>query len=158
MLGKSHLFYGLTTGAALALALVHPWQSLAGAEAVVAGGIGSLLPDLDEPGSTISNAPRILGRHAQRLLRQSTRHTPLRLLGVLAGALIGLLAGVLNVVSRLLSRLVRFVAGGHRHRCRWPLRVQRRWNGPTCRRSSLAAALTCAAIIGPSSVLRLGSA
>jgi membrane-bound metal-dependent hydrolase YbcI (DUF457 family) len=77
------------------------------------------LPDLDEPGSTISNAPRILGGMARRLLRRATRHTPLRLLGVFAGLLVGLVAMVLNVVSRTLSSLVRLVAGGHREGSHW---------------------------------------
>src|SRR5205823_6213764 len=85
MLGKSHLFYGTTAGAILALALAHPPHAWLLAEAAVAGGIGGLLPDLDEPGSTISNAPRILGRVARRLRRRPTRHTPLRLLGTRPG-------------------------------------------------------------------------
>jgi inner membrane protein len=119
MLGKSHLFYGTTAGAILALALAHPPHAWLLAEAAMAGGIGGLLPDLDEPGSTISNAPRILGRVARRLLRRATRHTRLRLLGTLAGLLVGLIATVLNVVSRMLSWLVRLVAGGHREGSHW---------------------------------------
>ncbi len=119
MLGKTHLFYGATAGAVLALALAHPPHLWLLAEAAVAGGIGGLLPDLDEPGSTISNAPRILGGMARRLLRRATRHTPLRLLGALAGLLVGLVATVLNVVSRTLSWLVRLVAGGHREGSHW---------------------------------------
>src|SRR5918911_5406588 len=119
MLGRSHLFYGTTGGAVLALALAHPAHVWLLAEAAAAGGIGGLLPDLDEPGSTISNAPRILGRRARRLLRRATRHTPLRLLGALAELLVGLVATVLNVVSRTLSWLVRLVAGGHRDGSHW---------------------------------------
>jgi membrane-bound metal-dependent hydrolase YbcI (DUF457 family) len=119
MLGKSHLFYGTTAGAVLALALAHPPHVWLLAEAAAAGGIGGLLPDLDEPGSTISNAPRILGGMARRLLRRATRHTPLWLLGVLAGLLVGFVAMVLNVVSRTLSSLVRLVAGGHREGSHW---------------------------------------
>ncbi len=119
MLGKSHLFYGVTVGAAAVVALAHGVRPLPLAEGIAAGAVGGLLPDLDEPNSTISNAPRILGRRAQRLLRRTTRWTPLRPLGLLTGALIGLAAAVLNVVSRLLSRLVRFVAGGHREGSHW---------------------------------------
>lgn len=119
MLGKTHLFYGVTSGAVVALALLHRAQPLPLAEAAVAGGIGGLLPDLDEPGSTISNAPRILGNLARRLLRRATGHTPLRLLGVLAGALVWLLATILNALSRLLSHLVRLVSGGHREGTHW---------------------------------------
>ncbi len=119
MLGKSHLFYGGTAGAVAALALLHRAQPLPLAEAIAAGGVGGLLPDLDEPGSTISNAPRILGNTARRLLRRATGDTPLRLLGWLAGLLVRLAAGVLNVLSRLLSRLVRFVSGGHREGTHW---------------------------------------
>jgi inner membrane protein len=119
MLGHTHLLYGVTAGAVLALALAHPARSALLAEAAVAGGIGGLLPDLDEPGSTISNAPRILGGMARRQLRRATAHTPLRLLGALAGLLVGLAATVLNVVSRTLSWLVRLVAGGHREGSHW---------------------------------------
>jgi LexA-binding, inner membrane-associated putative hydrolase len=119
MLGKSHLFYGTSAGGVLALALAHPPHVWLLAEAAAAGGIGGLLPDLDEPGSTISNAPRILGGMARRLLRRATRRTPLRLLGVLAGLLVGFVAMVLNVVSRTLSSLVRLVAGGHREGSHW---------------------------------------
>lgn len=119
MLGKSHLFYGLTAGAVLTLALAHATTPLPLAEGAAAGGLGALLPDLDEPGSTISNAPRILGRMAQRLLRRATRGTPLRLLGWLAGLLVGLAAAVLNMVSRALSRLVRLASGGHREGSHW---------------------------------------
>src|SRR2546421_9074009 len=119
MLGKTHLFYGATAGAVLALALAHPPHLWLLAEAAVAGGIGGLLPDLDEPGSTISNAPRILGGMARRLLRRATRHTPLRLLGALAGLLVGLVATVLNVVTRTLSWLGRLDAGGPRACPHW---------------------------------------
>ena len=119
MLGKTHLFYGTTAGAVVALALAHPAHAWLLAEAAVAGGIGGLLPDLDEPGSTISNSPRILGGMARRLLRRATRHTPLRLLGALAGLLIGITATVLNALSRALSWLVRLVAGGHREGSHW---------------------------------------
>src|SRR5207253_2677380 len=104
---------------AMALALAHPTHSWLLAEAAVAGGIGGLLPDLDEPGSTISNSPRILGGMARRLLRRATRHTPLRLLGALAGLLVGIVATVLNAVSRTLSWLVRLIAGGHREGSHW---------------------------------------
>lgn len=119
MLGKTHLFYGLTAGAAAALALVHPVSTLPLAAAVATGAVGGLLPDLDEPGSTISNTPRILGKQAQHLLRRATGGTPLRVLGLLAGAVIGLLAGILNVLSRVLSHVVRFVSGGHREGTHW---------------------------------------
>jgi membrane-bound metal-dependent hydrolase YbcI (DUF457 family) len=119
MLGKSHLVYGTSAGAVVALALAHPPHVWLLVEAAAAGGIGGLLPDLDEPSSTISNAPRILGGMARRLLRRATRHTPLRLLGVLVGLLIGLVATVLNVVSRTISWLVRLIAGGHRDGSHW---------------------------------------
>lgn len=124
MLGKTHLFYGVTAGAAVALALAHPThlqaaQTLPAAEVLAAGAFGGLLPDLDEPGSTISNAPRILGGLARRLLRRATGETPLRLLGWLAGALLGLVAALLNLVSRALSWLVRRVSGGHREGSHW---------------------------------------
>ena len=119
MLGKTHLFYGVTAGAVLALALAHPAHAWLLAEAGVGGGIGGLLPDLDEPGSTISNAPRIVGRIARRLLRRATARTPLRLLGALAGLLIGIVATLLNVASRTLSWLVRLIAGGHRESSHW---------------------------------------
>jgi membrane-bound metal-dependent hydrolase YbcI (DUF457 family) len=119
VLGKTHLFYGLTAGAALVLALAHPSHWLYLAEGTLAGGVGALLPDLDEPGSTISNAPRIMGRTARRLLRGATRQTPLRLLGQLVGLLIGLIATILNVLSRGLSHLVRLVSGGHREGSHW---------------------------------------
>lgn len=106
-------------GAAVAVILMHPARPVAVVEAAVAGGMGGLLPDLDEPGSTISNAPRILGRITQRSLRRATKRTPLRLLGVLAGWLIQLAAALLNIVSHALSKLVRFVSGGHREGTHW---------------------------------------
>jgi len=119
MLGKTHLFYGVTAGAAVALALAHPARPLPLVEGALAGAFGGLLPDLDEPGSTISNAPRILGKMARRRLRRATRRTVLALPGLLVGAIIGLLAAALNLLSRALSRLVRFVAGGHREGSHW---------------------------------------
>lgn len=119
MLGKTHLFYGVTSGVALTLALLHPVQAVPYGEAALAGAVGGLLPDLDEPGSTISNAPRILGAMGRRLLRRATRRTPLYLLGLLAGILVGIAAAVLNTLSRLLSRLVRLVSGGHREGTHW---------------------------------------
>lgn len=119
MLGKTHLFYGVTAGAAVALALAHPARPLPLVEGALAGAFGGLLPDLDEPGSTISNAPRILGKMARRRLRRATRRTVLALPGLLVGAIIGLLAVALNLLSRALSRLVRFVAGGHREGSHW---------------------------------------
>lgn len=120
VLGKSHLIYGVTFGAAAALAIGHPAPPLLVLEATVAGGLGGLMPDLDEPGSTISNAPRILGRTAQRLLRP-TRHITwaLSLLDHVLSWIIGFVAAVLNIVSRLLSRLVRLLAGGHREGTHW---------------------------------------
>ncbi len=120
VLGKSHLVYGLTFGAGAALLLGHPAPPLLVLEAAVAGGLGGLAPDLDEPGSTISNAPRILGRVARRLLRPARRGPLLLgLLDLVLGSIISLAAGVLNVVSRLLSRLVRLLAGGHREGTHW---------------------------------------
>jgi hypothetical protein len=119
VLGKTHLFYGLTAGAAAVVALIHPVSMLPLAASVATGAVGGLLPDLDEPGSTISNAPRMLGKQAQHLLRRATGGTALRVLGLIAGALIGLLAGILNLVSRALSHLVRFVSGGHREGTHW---------------------------------------
>ncbi len=122
MLGKTHLFYGVTAGALAAAALAHALgtgEALPLAEGLAAGVIGGLLPDLDEPGSMISNAPRILGAMAHRLLRRATRGTLLAPLGALAGLIVGLVAGILNVASRLLSRLVRIVAGGHREGSHW---------------------------------------
>ncbi len=119
MLGKTHLFYGVTAGAVVVLALAHPTRPLSLLEGALAGAFGGLLPDLDEPGSTISNAPRILGKMARRRLRRATRRTVLALPGLVVGALIGLLAAVLNLLSRALSRLVRWVAGGHREGSHW---------------------------------------
>ncbi len=119
MLGKTHLFYGVTAGAALTLALLHPTDAVPYLEAALAGGVGGLLPDLDEPGSTVSNAPHILGKLARRMLRRATRRTPLALLGTLAGALIGAAAAILNALSRVLSRVVRLVSGGHREGTHW---------------------------------------
>jgi len=122
MLGKTHLFYGVTAGATVALALAHPLsptRPLPLLEGALAGAFGGLLPDLDEPGAMISNSPRILGNLARRRLRRATRRTALSLPGLLLGALIGLLAGVLNLLSRGLSHLVRFVAGGHREGSHW---------------------------------------
>jgi inner membrane protein len=119
MLGKTHLFYGVTIGAALAVAVVRPARWWPESEVVLFSALGALLPDLDEPGSTISNAPRILGRTGSRLLHLVTDRTPLRLLGVVGGALIGLAAGLLNLLSRALSWLVRVVSGGHREGSHW---------------------------------------
>jgi len=112
----------VTAGALAAVLLAHALgtsEALPLAEGLAAGVVGGLLPDLDEPGSMISNAPRILGAMARRLLRRTTRGTLLAPLGALAGLIVGLVAGVLNVASRLLSRLVRLVAGGHREGSHW---------------------------------------
>lgn len=119
MLGKSHFFYGVTLAGGLALLAQVGVQWPLILETAAAGGFGALLPDLDEPGSTISNAPRHLGRLARDLIQLSTRGTPAALLGSLAGVLIGVVAGALNVLSRLLSSIVRFVAGGHREGSHW---------------------------------------
>ncbi len=140
MLGKTHLFYGVTAGAVVVLALAHPTRPLPLLEGALTGAFGGLLPDLDEPGSTISNLPRILGKMARRRLRQATRGAALALPGMLIGALIGLLAAALNVVSRALSHLVRLVAGGHREGSHWlPI-----WAG-----LSVAAYLLTAVYAGP---------
>jgi len=119
MLGKTHLFYGVTAGAIVAFALAHPTRPLPLVEGALAGAFGGLLPDLDEPGAMISNAPRLLGSVARRWLRRATRRTLFALPGLLVGALIGLAAAILNVVSRALSHLVRFVTGGHREGSHW---------------------------------------
>jgi len=119
MLGKTHLFYGVTAGAIVVFALAHSARPLPLVEGALTGAFGGLLPDLDEPGAMISNAPRLLGGMARRRLRRATRRTLFSLPGLLVGALIGLAEAILNVVSRALSHLVRFVAGGHREGSHW---------------------------------------
>ena len=119
MLGKTHLFYGTTAGVLAAVLFVHPERPLGLVEAVLFGAAGGLLPDLDEPGSTISNSPRILGGLARRAMRRATGGTALRLLGVVAGAIVLLIAQLLNAVSRALSWTVRLVSGGHREGTHW---------------------------------------
>ncbi len=80
--------------------------------ALVAAGIGSLLPDLDEPNSLISNLPRV-GRGLVR------RTMGTRGFEGAIGQIIGLVLLVLNLPTRLLSHLVRIVCFGHRAATHW---------------------------------------
>src|SRR5258708_7860044 len=128
MLGKNHLWYGLSAGGAGALLALtghlHLVVSLGphvlsigratppdAAWLIAASAVGSLVPDFDEPGSTISNAPRIAGTLARRLLRR-LGVGPLRLLTWLAGMVVLAVATVLNGVSRFCSSAFRFLALG----------------------------------------------
>ncbi len=80
--------------------------------ALAAVGIGSLLPDLDEPNSLISNLPRV----GRGLLRRTMGTRGIE--GAI-GQIIGLLLLALNLPTRLLSRLVRIVSFGHRGATHW---------------------------------------
>jgi inner membrane protein len=139
MMGKNHLWYGVSAGAAAAvLALTGHVQvavqvgwgplrgSLSGGPAgpadaawlVAASAVGSLVPDFDEPGSMISNAPRITGGLARRLLRR-LGVGPLRPLTWLAGIAVLAVATTLNWVSRFCSSIFRLLALGHREGSHW---------------------------------------
>lgn len=83
-----------------------------------AGAVGGLLPDLDEPGSMISNAPRILGKQARHLLSYLSIG-PLRPIVWLVGLILLVVAGLLNVLTRASSHVFRFLAMGHREGSHW---------------------------------------
>jgi len=133
MMGKDHLWYGLSAGAACALLAatghlphsVGPWPlavappgPIDAAWLIGASALGSLAPDFDEPGSMISNAPRLTGNLARRLLKR-VGIGPLAPLAWLLGWVILVVAGGLNALSRLCSSLFRFLALGHREGSHW---------------------------------------
>jgi hypothetical protein len=135
VLGKHHLWYGLSAGGAGALLAVTGHLHIVvpvgphvlsvgragpanAAWFVAASAVGSLVPDFDEPGSMISNAPRITGALARRLLRR-VGIGPLRPLAWLAGIAVLAAATLLNGVSRFCSSVFRWLALGHREGSHW---------------------------------------
>lgn len=135
MMGKDHLWYGLSAGGACGLlvltghvhAVVHVGSHVlslgqAGPADVAwfvgASAVGSLVPDFDEPGSMISNSPRIIGALARRLLHR-VGIGPLRPIAWLVGLFVLALATVLNVISRFCSSIFRVLALGHREGSHW---------------------------------------
>ncbi len=119
MTGKTHLTGGLALGLGLALISKNPALSLTQPLPVWGIGIpafflalptlalGSLLPDIDEPGSLISNAPRVISGHIRRGMGRRGIE------GVIATFLCLPLL-IINPVTRLLSHLVRRISSGHR--------------------------------------------
>ncbi|GAC1431755.1 MAG: hypothetical protein NVSMB65_05260 [Chloroflexota bacterium] len=125
MMGKDHLWYGLSAGGTCALLaltghlhlLPHPGP-IDATWLVAASGVGSLVPDFDEPGSLISNAPRNLGLLARRMIYR-LGVGPLRPLAWVAGMIILAASAALNWVSRFFSSVFRVLALGHREGSHW---------------------------------------
>ena len=69
--------------------------------------LGSLLPDIDEPKSLVSNLPRIVGKRIGRSVGRQGR------------GLIDLLFWPINGLTQLLSTVVRIGALGHRGATHW---------------------------------------
>ncbi len=120
MTGKTHLAGGFAAGAGLAYAgaaftelgmLLPPTLDVAGlavpgiVPGLLACGIASLLPDIDEPESLIANSPENMKRRIGRGRAGIDR-------GARQSA--GMLLTVLNVITRGLAGFVRLLAGGHR--------------------------------------------
>jgi len=127
MTGKTHLAGGVAAALTLerltavaglpvmappepVVGLGHPLSAFALGLTVAA--LGSLLPDLDEPGSLVSNLPR-----ASRGVVRST----LRAKGVEGAArlLIEMFLMFINLFTRALSGVVRTLAFGHRGATHW---------------------------------------
>lgn len=88
------------------------WLAPVALLAFAAAALGSLLPDLDEPGSLVSNLPRA----SRGLVRQTLRTKGVE--GVIR-SLVEFLLLTLNFIPRLLSRLVKTLACGHRGATHW---------------------------------------
>lgn len=127
MMGKTHLAGGLAAGLVLervtamaGMPIIPPSLAVqiagvtipASILAFIAVGLGSLLPDLDEPNSLASNLPRA-GRGA---VRQTLKKSGVE--GVLR-FVIELALTLLNTATRTLSTLVRLAAMGHRAATHW---------------------------------------
>lgn len=127
MTGKTHLAGGLAIGLTLERATVMAGLPLlppnlnvnvaglvipAAAIAFIALGLGSLLPDIDEPNSMASNLPRV----SRGVVRQTLRKRGLEGLVRLAAEIV---LTVLNLLTRALSRVVRGLAMGHRGATHW---------------------------------------
>jgi membrane-bound metal-dependent hydrolase YbcI (DUF457 family) len=115
MLGKTHALIGGGTGATLCLALHQPDLAVPFA---LAGAVGALLPDVDEPHALLPNAPWHLARTLGRPLKIASYVVPP--LGLLYAGLLGL-AWLATRITRLLSRLIGLAAGGHRGWTHHPL-------------------------------------
>ncbi len=127
MTGKTHLVGGLaiglildqaTTLAGLPILPQYLVVQIAGVSipasiiAFTAVGLGSLLPDIDEPNSMVSNLPRVSRGVARKTFRKRGVEGAIRFV-------VELFLGALNFVTRGLSRLVRLVAMGHRGATHW---------------------------------------
>ncbi len=74
-------------------------------------GLGALLPDIDEPNSTISNLPN-----------RSKRYVPFRSRDAVSSALRAVVQSVadfFNLLIQFLSTVIRVMAGGHRAATHW---------------------------------------
>lgn len=129
MTGKTHLAGGVAAAVVLErTAYIAQWSHLSPAPdrqvsllgmtipfvllAFLTASIASLLPDLDEPNSLVSNLPRA----SRGIVRKTFRTRGIE--GILRSLVeFGLLS--INFLTRALSRLVRMAAFGHRGATHW---------------------------------------
>ncbi|MCG3211847.1 MAG: hypothetical protein FOGNACKC_05493 [Anaerolineae bacterium] len=93
-------------------AVILGWLAPVALLAFAAAALGSLLPDLDEPNSLVSNLPRA----SRGLVRGALRTKGVE--GV-ARSLVEFGLLLVNFVTRFLSRIVRMAALGHRGATHW---------------------------------------
>jgi len=111
MLGKSHWRFGVGVSLTIVLALHKSEQAL---PVALSSFVGSLAPDLDEPGSMGSNAPRLLGMPLLRFVRGRPGRRGMDPLRALLALPIALVILILTPCVKILSHIVKFVSGGHR--------------------------------------------
>ncbi len=131
MRGKTHATVAATLGLGLSLALQSPGNGWLVGTALA--GLGGLLPDIDEPKSTIGHSPRILARGATNKSRRGS------LFRVLTRVLGELLTGLVQALATVIRELT-----GHRGATHWLL-------------AALIVALPAIAFLGPHAGLYLGA-
>jgi len=115
MTGKTHLVGGLAAGAVIGKiaiatgAIPVSAPTILGLVAVVC--LASLLPDIDEPNSMVSNLPN----YAKRSMRKRYND----FINTLIAGIFKAILALLNMVTQALSGLIRVMAGGHRGATHW---------------------------------------